>query len=79
MYEYVHEHDEHTFQLVDSTRLPKPAYQKRTRFQQNVNKTIRNIIKIMFTFLSLAFSSTTNAKWTFSYNAKNICWYTEKI
>ncbi|CAF4394802.1 unnamed protein product, partial [Rotaria magnacalcarata] len=26
---------ENTFQLVDSTRLPKPAYQKRTRFQQN--------------------------------------------
>ena len=31
----IHEDDENTFQLVDSTRLPKPAYQKRTRFQQN--------------------------------------------
>jgi len=40
MYEYVHADDENTFQLVDSTRLPKPAYQKRTRFQQNVNKKI---------------------------------------
>ena len=36
MYQYIHEDDENTFQLVDSTRLPKPAYQKRTRFQQNV-------------------------------------------
>lgn len=35
MYQYIHEDDENTFQLVDSTRLPKPAYQKRTRFQQN--------------------------------------------
>ncbi|CAF1572537.1 unnamed protein product, partial [Rotaria sordida] len=35
MYQYIHEEDENTFQLVDSTRLPKPAYQKRTRFQQN--------------------------------------------
>lgn len=37
MYQYIHEDDENTFQLVDSTRLPKPAYQKRTRFQQNVS------------------------------------------
>ena len=37
MYQYIHEDDENTFQLVDSTRLPKPAYQKRTRFQPNVN------------------------------------------
>ncbi|CAF1068639.1 unnamed protein product, partial [Adineta steineri] len=29
MYQYIHEDDENTFQLVDSTRLPKPAYQKR--------------------------------------------------
>jgi hypothetical protein len=36
MYQYIHEDDENTFQLVDSTRLPKPAYQKRPRFQQNV-------------------------------------------
>jgi translation initiation factor 3 subunit D len=35
MYQYIHEDDENTFQLVDSTRLPKPPYQKRTRFQQN--------------------------------------------
>jgi len=35
MYQYIHEDDENTFQLVDSTRLPKPAYQKRTRFQMN--------------------------------------------
>ncbi|CAF0891085.1 unnamed protein product [Adineta ricciae] len=35
MYQYIHEDDENTFQLVDSTRLPKPAYQKRSRFQQN--------------------------------------------
>ena len=39
MYQYVHEDDENTFQLVDSTRLPKPAFQKRTRFQQNVRPT----------------------------------------
>lgn len=38
MYQYIHEDDENTFQLVDSTRLPKPAYQKRTRFQQNVSE-----------------------------------------
>jgi hypothetical protein len=36
MYQYVHDDDENTFQLVDSTRLPKPAYQRRPRFQQNV-------------------------------------------
>jgi hypothetical protein len=36
MYQYIHEDDENTFQLVDSTRLPKPAYQRRPRFQQNV-------------------------------------------
>jgi len=35
MYQYVHEDDENTFQLVDSSRLPKPAYQKRARFQPN--------------------------------------------
>ncbi len=38
MYQYVHEDDENTFQLVDSTRLPKPPYQKRTRFQPNVKE-----------------------------------------
>jgi translation initiation factor 3 subunit D len=38
MYQYIHEDDENTFQLVDSTRLPKPAYQKRTRFQNNVKE-----------------------------------------
>ncbi len=38
MYQYIHDDDENTFQLVDSTRLPKPAYQKRPRFQQNVKE-----------------------------------------
>ena len=36
IYQYVHEDDENSFQLVDSTRLPKLAYQKRPRFPQNV-------------------------------------------
>jgi hypothetical protein len=36
MYQYIHEDDENTFQLVDSTRLPRPPYQKRPRYQPNV-------------------------------------------
>lgn len=38
MYQYIHEDDENTFQLVDSSRLPKPAYQRRPRYQQNVRE-----------------------------------------
>jgi translation initiation factor 3 subunit D len=45
MYQYVHEDDENTFQLVDSTRIPKPAYQKRPRFQQNVNRISKKSIR----------------------------------
>ena len=40
MYQYIHEDDENTFQLVDSSRLPKPAYQRRPRYQQNVQETL---------------------------------------
>jgi len=50
MYQYVHEDDENTFQLVDSSRLPKPAYQKRARFQPNVNET-NNFSKTKTKFL----------------------------
>ena len=57
MYQYIHEDDENTFQLVDSTRLPKPAYQKRTRFQPNVNNEELfvevNISSVGFFFFSL--------------------------
>ncbi|CAF1008702.1 unnamed protein product [Adineta ricciae] len=35
MYQYVHDDDENTFQIVDSSRVPKPAFQKRSRYQQN--------------------------------------------
>jgi translation initiation factor 3 subunit D len=42
MYQYIHEDDENTFQLVDSTRLPKPAYQRRPRFQQNRSRPQQN-------------------------------------
>ena len=38
MYQYIHEDDENTFQLVDSSRLPKQAYQRRPRYQANVGE-----------------------------------------
>ena len=43
MYQYIHDDDENTFQIVDSTRLPKPAFQKRSRYQQNVKNMKKSI------------------------------------
>jgi hypothetical protein len=53
MYQYVHDDDENTFQLVDSTRLPKPAYQRRPRFQQNVKYKNKTNNRNLFLFSSV--------------------------
>ena len=79
MYQYIHEDDENTFQLVDSTRLPKPAYQKRTRFQQNVRSSAEQRASVEFSSPFSAFSSTTNSKWSIRPDAKGFCRDAEEI
>lgn len=48
MYQYIHDDDENTFQIVDSSRVPKPAFQKRSRYQQNVNQNGLSVIQRNF-------------------------------
>lgn len=79
MYQYIHEDDENTFQLVDTSRLPKPAYQRRPRYQQNVREIpARNRLFEWFFFV-LAISTTTEPEQSLWFDAKIVCRSAEKI
>ena len=77
MYQYVHDDDENTFQIVDSSRVPKPAFQKRSRYQQNVNQNGLSMIEANFCRY-LAFQFPTKSK-SFFDNANRIHRNAEEI